>query len=489
MPRATKLISILFALLVGAGFSRPAQAKTVNAASCKQSDVQAAINSAANGDTVNIPDGSCSWTGTINLTIAITLQGVSAPGVCSYPNGGTNCGLQITDNNTTVCTNHGAPCQPDGSNLLIINKVPGFRTVLGNMSFHPGTGVGNYILLRGSGGPPTLFHDISMENSVQMINQLQWMQQGGVIWNFDLYSTNNLAGPCNTVVGAAGNGGLFVNSPYGWDNDSSMGMLDKNGDINLYIEDSRFYQVDQTPDVGDNGRVVLRHMTIDGTAGLTHGITGPTGGRHVEYYQNNLLYSFGNRNMNRYFWLRSGTIVMTQNNIQWINSGCYPNKPSFTAIVEGAMSNANAHGCCTITATGNSCWHQAGTGAQSSPTFNPSNLYTSQFAAGGVGGDNHQVIDPVYIWNNTGTGQGSAHYGTNESGLGDQCHNTNPNTGQEYKTADFYVSGIHYFYDDSSNPNNGAKPGWVPYTYPHPLRSGSSGPAPAPPTNPAAVVH
>lgn len=38
---------------------------TINAASCSQGDVQAAIDSASDGDTVNVPAGSCSWTSSV----------------------------------------------------------------------------------------------------------------------------------------------------------------------------------------------------------------------------------------------------------------------------------------------------------------------------------------------------------------------------------------------------------------------------------------
>src|ERR1700733_10727434 len=80
MPRATKLILILFALLLSAAFSRQAQANTVNALTCKVSDVQTAINSASNGDTVTIP-GSCTWTTgiTIPSAIGITITGIGTP--------------------------------------------------------------------------------------------------------------------------------------------------------------------------------------------------------------------------------------------------------------------------------------------------------------------------------------------------------------------------------------------------------------------------
>ena len=49
----------------------------VYAASCEQSDVQAAINSASDGDTVVVPAGSCTWSASVSVPNSrkITLQG------------------------------------------------------------------------------------------------------------------------------------------------------------------------------------------------------------------------------------------------------------------------------------------------------------------------------------------------------------------------------------------------------------------------------
>ena len=54
-----------------------AGAATVQASNCSNAAVQTAINSASNGDTVVIPAGSCTWTGTVTVpaTKGITLQG------------------------------------------------------------------------------------------------------------------------------------------------------------------------------------------------------------------------------------------------------------------------------------------------------------------------------------------------------------------------------------------------------------------------------
>src|ERR1700674_3069643 len=58
--------------------SAAAHAATITAASCSQTDVQNAINSASSGDAVVVPAGTCSWsTVTILNTKGITLQGAS----------------------------------------------------------------------------------------------------------------------------------------------------------------------------------------------------------------------------------------------------------------------------------------------------------------------------------------------------------------------------------------------------------------------------
>ncbi len=51
------------------------QAATVTAASCSQTDVQAAITAAASGDTVLVPAGSCVWTSTLEIKKGVIFQG------------------------------------------------------------------------------------------------------------------------------------------------------------------------------------------------------------------------------------------------------------------------------------------------------------------------------------------------------------------------------------------------------------------------------
>jgi hypothetical protein len=468
LMKAFRFTAILFSLLL------PALAHgqgTYTAASCSVSDVAAVINgpthTAVSGDIIQIPDGSCTWSSGIKVSVAITLQGVSAG--CMNP---LVCGLTITDADTST-----------SDSLISMTTDASHHATLANMSFLPGTGTNTYVTMNGT-GLPALVHDISFNQPYfQLTNTLDWLSKGGVIWNTNFYSTNNLNGACGSTVGGDG-GGLHVEptSP-AWDAPSTMGTLDTNGDQNLYIEDSIFSFTGQSPDIGDNGRVVLRYTQFIASSGLTHGISGAEGGRQVELYNDSFIWPAGQfKNTPRYFWGRAGTFVITNNNIQQINSGsCYGTQSSFVFSVEGAHWSAGGHGCCTITSTGSLCFHQVGSGA-SSAANSISNLFTSQSPA-----DPYMISDPNYIWNNTGTGQGSVHYNTNDAST-DNCNNINPNTGKEYTTTDFYKAGTNYFYDDSSSPNNGAKPGWAPYTYPHPLRGTSTG-APAPPTNLKAVVQ
>jgi hypothetical protein len=76
----TKIVkSVLFAVLLSIlMFGKTAQAQTINAATCNSSDVQAALNKvAADGATVNIPAGNCTWTTTVsyNQVFSTTILG------------------------------------------------------------------------------------------------------------------------------------------------------------------------------------------------------------------------------------------------------------------------------------------------------------------------------------------------------------------------------------------------------------------------------
>ena len=71
--RLTALALLAATLILTA--SGLARATTINAKSASQTDVAAAIASAADGDTVALPAGTFTWTSGVTITKAITLQG------------------------------------------------------------------------------------------------------------------------------------------------------------------------------------------------------------------------------------------------------------------------------------------------------------------------------------------------------------------------------------------------------------------------------
>ena len=89
-------MKVLACFTVAALFSAiNVEAATRNAASCSRTDVGNAVNSAADGDTIVIPAGTCTWTTSLAITNKIlTLQGagpnstVIVDGVskATYPN-------------------------------------------------------------------------------------------------------------------------------------------------------------------------------------------------------------------------------------------------------------------------------------------------------------------------------------------------------------------------------------------------------------------
>ena len=78
-----KRLLAIFALLFAVG----ARAQ-VTAASCNTSDVQTAINTATEGQTVTIPSGTCTWTSGVTISgKGIKVQGAGSGRIIAYDNG------------------------------------------------------------------------------------------------------------------------------------------------------------------------------------------------------------------------------------------------------------------------------------------------------------------------------------------------------------------------------------------------------------------
>jgi len=68
-------VVVALAVFTLLGISWQVEAATITAASCSRTDVGNAVTSAVDGDTVQIPAGTCSWTSQLNISAAITLIG------------------------------------------------------------------------------------------------------------------------------------------------------------------------------------------------------------------------------------------------------------------------------------------------------------------------------------------------------------------------------------------------------------------------------
>src|SRR5277367_859471 len=107
--KQARSLPILSLLLLLTPFAAHAQSggATIKAASCQQSDVNAVINGpthkAVNGDTIQIPAGSCTWTSGIKISgVGIDITGTGTPNTGAGTVGaGTS--------NTTLINNASAP--------------------------------------------------------------------------------------------------------------------------------------------------------------------------------------------------------------------------------------------------------------------------------------------------------------------------------------------------------------------------------------------
>jgi len=70
---------LLCAFLLTVSLGREAKANTIVAKTCNSGDMQSAINSAATGDTVTIPSGTCTWTSGVTISgKGITVKGAGS---------------------------------------------------------------------------------------------------------------------------------------------------------------------------------------------------------------------------------------------------------------------------------------------------------------------------------------------------------------------------------------------------------------------------
>jgi hypothetical protein len=327
-------------MLLAMGSPSLAVSATVNAASCSLTDVQNAIASAQDGDTVAVPAGNCTWSGNLTLSKGIHLRGAGAATT------------RITMNGTMSMTKH-----------------PSRSVELSGFTFSKSGGGNAARILVVSGAwsaSPPLIHD----NTFQVNNSgaVRYQANGGVIYR-------------NTFIGTWDESGIqhkIDTDRESWSTADTLGTRDSTGTRNLYVEDNVFRGMpNQATDFDDAARIVFRYNDVVNSSFNSHGLdTSPIGIRHFEIYRNTFRYPDVNVNQNWHVWLRGGTGVIYENTFEDINGQQWGNKTELFFSVRSVI-DGGVEGCCRTYP----CKHQVGQNSDGSQQF----------------------TDPIRFWSNSGT--------------------------------------------------------------------------------------
>jgi len=278
-------------LLVSASFS-PVQAATINAASCSQSNVATAVGSASPGDTVQVPAGTCSWSG------GIAISGITLAGAGSSASG-------------TVIT----------AGLVRLNKHATQYTRLSGFRF---TGTDQHFDV---GGSPSAKPFIIGNNYFRADTN---SKLGFVSVNGGLFHDNQF-----TALSATSADVFNIITGEDWSQAPTFGTQDTTGERNIYFEDNTFTNILETMPDGDAGsRLVIRYNTYVDSSIVFHGgnptDSSPQGGtRQFEVYNNTFNRASNSVAINKWIWVRGSSGVIANNSMQRADSPdgfSYPNK-------------------------------------------------------------------------------------------------------------------------------------------------------------------
>jgi hypothetical protein len=314
------------------------------------------------------------------------------------------------------------------------------HTEISGICFSNGTAGGRMIQLNHTnGGKHTLIHDCWFRQGRSSL-AIDTATNHGLIWNcsFDAEFTETeigIRGKWNSTAAVAD-----------WSTPHTMGMADSTGTRNFYIEDCDFHGYLNAHDFDDNTRLVFRYNLCNNSGTVVHGAdTSNHGYRHAEWYNNVFVFNgfpdARTLNVNRWFYIRGATGVITDNVMPDILSGYYGDKPEILLSVMSLRRNEGPY----------ACW-----GANTPGVQWPVPRQVGQGHDG-----TRPVRDPFYVWNNSGTARIDVSDFTNQCGV-------NADRAQDY-----IVEGFDFI--------RGPRPGYVKYTYPHPLRAAAGGGISGPP--------
>ena len=488
--------SILAIVLCAMGCIPLSALATIYISNGSQSDVSAKIASAIDGDTVTMPVGTFSWTGGVTISgKGITLKGAGSGKIIGQSlstvmvGTGTKTfttsksGLSVTTGQTLRIEHTGAigdfmqgtitsysgttlvmnitSMGGSGSyGLWIISTLPSTTIVhnagnavlitlfedatntvaLRDIQIVPGTGNGYSVSFSSiTNGKPVQIFDCWLRSTSSSSDLIHTDSNRGLIYKCSFDSS-----PFSMAPLAIHHKGAPASS---WTSRSTMGMADTGGINNLYIEDCDFHAWANACDIDDSGRAVWRYNVMNNSGFGTHGAdTSAYGARHYEIYNCEFIFmgvSGKVFNLNHWFYLRGGTGVITDNVLPDLNSQDYGNKAEIRATVMNLQRNGGP----------NACW-----GANISGIQYPAPRQVGMGYVTGTAGNDAITYkgdsEPLYIWGNSRPpAVAREEYG------GTDC--VSPDS-----TMDYIVAGRDFIEDGTK------KPGYVKYTYPHPLRQG-----------------
>jgi len=417
MPKIVKWLLLMVALLLSPLFGRKAQAQTINAASCSESDVAHALSLiTTDGTTVAVPAGDCVWTTGLTYvqTNSFTLQGAGAISASQSSASGAGTDNTIIENNTGSAS-LGA--------LFYITLISGksFRMTGFAFKTNAGNSATNSSGVLYFNGPSTSFRlDHSHFNQLNNVDmQLSGCLNGVLDHNQfdegtpDENSARFQSGTCNGDASGNGNGSWAQASNFG----SSQFIFAENNSYNWVNGTGAGAGHGFASDCSVGGRFVMRfNIMWFHVLQVEHGTTGndTRGCRALEEYGNTLTYSpTPISDVGSWTEIESGTGLI------WGNTFT-----SYEYIVEADVERTNTF-TYPETAPPNG-WGYCGTGlGPSAWDGNQNSLgWPCLDSVGRGGGDlltgvfptkcdstagcstyngayTHQALDPVYVWDDT----------------------------------------------------------------------------------------
>jgi len=431
IPKIIKWLSPLSVLLL---LGARAQAQTINAASCGQTDVQNAFNSVtASTTTVNIPAGTCTWTSAVTLTVpsgstALTVQGQT---VCTGSGDPAFNNLACTDNTVIVDNlnrNNGGGCGSNDPATLQINLAQGGTFRLAGVTYGAVGGCNNEtfngsIRINGPSTSPGFRVDHCHFTSAQAVDI------GFNGWIYGLLDHNIMEVHYNDENLTKVENGNGWNSGDGQGDSSWADGPHFGTNQFVYFEQNYFYAPSAyantasytlVQDCGTGGRYVDRFNTM-GThvAPYTHG-TGSGGDgrgcRTLELYGNNSNWDSNQSttNLNDYTFLNleSGSGLVWGNTTTYIKSVVNEDNVRGTNATYTEQAQPNGWGYCGNVISGStSAWDQntsntTGYACIDQPGRGKGDLLTGLFPSkvdsvtSTVTWPN-QASEPYYVWDNT----------------------------------------------------------------------------------------